>query len=178
MKGSFFASQIEYSGICSFESPLYTLYKILYTISMANNSAGGKMSGALRAVNEAVAQPIAQGGKDIAQEAIESLTGNYSNPKPQQSAAPSPQTPQEDLAKKQQEEIRKRNILGFLQQYESQERQMIQQKKQEAAQKKQAEEKENENKKIKQFEIVQKKQQIKQAVFQAQRKTEIKRGGA
>lgn len=124
-------------------------------------------------VGEAVVKPVANELGQMAGEAASGLLGKQAKTSRNQANINS----QEQALKKHQEEIRKRNIIHFLNQYSKQEQALKQQRIIEE-QKRQSKEKEEQEKKmkVKQFEITKKQKQESMAVRLGKMKLERKGG--
>ncbi len=137
---------------------------------------GNFIRGISGGVKSSVAAPVGEAVREEVNNTVESLFGQ--NPKPVQQSQQQQQSSSNDQTKKLQDQTRRQNIIQFLDRYKQQDLYIKQQRTQEENQKKQAQNQEEEQKKqIKKYELIQKKQQS-QAVFNAQRKSEIKKGGA
>lgn len=119
---------------------------------------------------EAIIKPVADEAKQVVEEAGQSLFGGGQGGN---QPATLQQQQQQQLVK-QQEAVRKRNVMQFLNQFGVDAQRVEAQKKYMAQQQKQQEVEEGQ--KVKQFEVI-KKDRKNEALYKAQRKAELKRGG-
>lgn len=133
--------------------------------------AGAGIKGLIKDVGEAVVQPVIDEASKALDESIQSVAGTKgyaTNPQAQKDFE------QQAQQRKVDEEQEKRNIQQFLQQLQVGEQRVRQQKMQEEQQKKSEQAQEDEGKRVKQFEIKKKTENV--VVMQRQRKVEMKRG--
>lgn len=119
---------------------------------------------------EAIVKPVADEAKQVVEEAGQSFFGGGQGGN---QPATLQQQQQQQLVK-QQEAVRKRNVMQFLNQFGVDAQRVEAQKKYMAQQQKQQEVEEGQ--KVKQFEVI-KKDRKNEALYKAQRKAELKRGG-
>lgn len=128
-------------------------------------------------VAEAIVKPVADQAGQAFEQGVSMVNGNLAvASSDDKSKTDDPAKPIKSPEEKLKEETQKRNINQFFQQMTAGEQALRQQRQQELITKKQQDAVEVENKKVKVIED-NRKRQMNVAIFQSQRRSEIKKGG-